>query len=359
MSPRIDGEHVVTGDLLERDRVDRIFLAIATELIADEPWHGAPAERPIPRSPRRPPVPSGSCIPSDGGREAHRDRSAVSDVRGRACPRQSLPRERSPPRRSGSATFLADPDHRREAAHRTDESRDPFSRRPGDGRTPVPRDLPRHPAPHPRRPRLERSSRVRRGRNVRRPGGRTARRPRRRRRRPGARRSTSSTAPAGRPCTWPRPSPLLTGASRPSTRIPRGRAHRFGRDRRSPCGFSPGGADIALLFTGTAHRLAAAALTTTPGAGERPPRIADRITHPWDARTPYAKGAPRPGRVDLQLAEGVTEAGSSPGGQHPPRRPARPRTSTPPPGNDSAPGSPTWASSPGRSSTKRPWSWPS
>ncbi|MEU7812691.1 hypothetical protein [Pseudonocardia sp. NPDC049154] len=31
---------------------------------------------------------------------------------------------------------------------------------------------------------------------------------------------------------------------------------------------------------------------------------ADRIAHPWGARTPYGKGAPWPVRVDPQLAEG-------------------------------------------------------
>lgn len=35
---------------------------------------------------------------------------------------------------------------------------------------------------------------------------------------------------------------------------------------------------------------------------------ADHVAHPWGARAPYGKGAPWPVRVDLQLAEGVTEA---------------------------------------------------
>ncbi|GAA4557761.1 hypothetical protein [Pseudonocardia xishanensis] len=94
MSPCPNLEHAADG-VLDQHRVDRRFLAIVAELIADEPWHGSAGDDPVPH---RAPMTTGVVAAVDREPSSGNGPSpARSQARRRAGRRRALPRERSPP----------------------------------------------------------------------------------------------------------------------------------------------------------------------------------------------------------------------------------------------------------------------
>jgi hypothetical protein len=61
-----------------------------------------------------------------------------------------------------------------------------------------------------------------------------------------------------------------------------------------------------LTLTGLVARFMSAGAGNREGV-QRVEARADRIAEPWGARTPYARGERWPRRVDVELADGLTE----------------------------------------------------